>query len=65
MLSQLHALEKTIFLCYSPADRAFARQVADFLESGAAGRVFFDEGAIGAPVRTSPARPVRDALPTS
>ncbi len=47
MPSQLHALEKTIFLCYSPADRAFARQVADFLESGAAGRVFFDEGAIG------------------
>ncbi len=47
MPSQLQALETTIFLCYAPADREFARGVAEFLEAGAAGRVFFDEGAIG------------------
>jgi hypothetical protein len=42
----VQALNPTVFLCYSPADRDFARRIAEFLERGAAVRVFLEEGEI-------------------
>ncbi len=34
----------TLFPCYAPPDRAFARKIVDFLERGADLRIFFEEG---------------------
>lgn len=42
----MQALTRTLFPCYTPADRDTAKALADFLERGADVRVFLEEGEI-------------------
>jgi hypothetical protein len=44
----MQALRRTLFLCYSGADRETAGRIASFLDAGAGVRVLFEEGEIKA-----------------